>query len=167
MLKEFEEKLNEYIIQNNIDAKQYVYENICHTVEEAAAVTNASPEEIVKSICLINSDGDLIVAIVKGEDRASTSRIAKALNIEIPRIATPEEILDKTGFICGGVPSFGFEALFLIDPKVMEKEFIYTGGGSPYSLTKISTKVLQQANNGQIVRVRKWLRDINHFKKEY
>jgi Cys-tRNA(Pro)/Cys-tRNA(Cys) deacylase len=154
-LKEFEEKLKQYLIKNNINAEQYIFEETCHSVEEAAIAANASPTDIVKSICLIDNQGNLIVAIVKGEDRASTSRVAKALSIEVPRIATPEEILEKTGYICGGVPSFGYEAIFLMDPKVMEREFIYTGGGSPYSLTKISTKILQEVNKGQIVRVRK------------
>ena len=154
-MKEFEEKLKQYLLENRINAEQYIYEDICHSVEEAAAVAHISPNDLVKSICMINCNDNLIVAIVKGEDRASTSRVAKALNIEIPRLATPEEILEKAGYICGGVPSFGYEAIFLIDPKVMESEFVYTGGGSPYSLTKISTKVLQQINKGQIVRVRK------------
>ena len=154
-MKEFEEKLKEYMLERNIDAEQYIYENACHTVEEAASAANVSLEDIVKSICLIDNDGNLIVAIVRGKDRVSTSRVAKALNIELLQIATPEEVLDKTGYICGGVPSFGYEAIFLIDPKVMENEFVYTGGGSPYSLTKISTKVLQQINKGEIVRIRK------------
>lgn len=154
-MKEFENKLKEYLLKNNIDGEQYIFEETCHSVEEAATAANASTEDFVKNICMIDSNGKLIVAIVKGEHRASTSRVAKALNIEIPRTATPEEILEITGYPCGGVPSFGYKAIFLIDPKVMEREFVYTGGGSPYSLTKISTKLLQQVNNGQIVRVRK------------
>ena len=36
---------------------------------------------------MINSEGNLIIAIVKGEDRASISRVAKALNIDRPRTA--------------------------------------------------------------------------------
>lgn len=154
-MKEFEKKLKVYMIESKIDAEQYVYKDACHTVEEAASAANVSPEDIVKSICLIDNDGNLIVAIVRGKDRVSTSRVSKALNIEIPQIATPEQVLDKTGYICGGVPSFGYEATFLIDPKVMENELVYTGGGSPYSLIKISTKILHQINKGKIVRIRK------------
>lgn len=154
-MKEFEDKLKKYLMTNKIDAKQYVFENICHSVDEAAAAANASPEDFVKSICMVKSDGELIVAIVKGEDRASTSRVGKALNIETPRIATPEEIEKKTGYMCGGVPAFGYEAIFLIDPKVMEAEYVYTGGGSPYSLTKIAPKIMHEANKGQIMRIRK------------
>lgn len=34
-------------------------------------------------------------------------------------LATPGEILEKTGYPCGGTPSFGYQAMFLVDPKVM------------------------------------------------
>lgn len=154
-MNEYEDKLKRYLLDNHIDAKQMIFEDTCHSVEEAAAAANVAPEDFIKSICMLNSHGELIVAIVKGENRASTSRIGKLLNIEPPRLATPEEILEKTGYICGGVPGFGFEATFLIDPKVMETEVVYTGGGSPYSLTRISTKTMQQINKGEVVRVRK------------
>lgn len=154
-MKTYEKKLKDYIIKNNIDAKQYIFENTCHSVEEAAIATNACKEDFVKNICMIDVNGNLIVAIVKGEHRVSTKRVSKVLNIQVPRIASTEEILQKTGYICGGVPSFGFDAIYLIDPKVMDREYVYTGGGSPYSLTKISTKILKEINNGEIVRVRK------------
>lgn len=155
ILREFEQKLKQFLQDNSITAEHFVFEDTCHSVEEAAAAANATAGDLVKSICMVDSEGNLIVAVVSGVDRASTSRVAKALNIETPRTATPEEIVKKTGYPCGGVPAFGYEAIFLIDPKVMGKEFIYTGGGSPYSLTRISTEVLVKINNGQVVRVRK------------
>ena len=77
------------------------------------------------------------------------------MNIERPRIATPEDILQKTGYPCGGTPSFGYDATFLVDPRVMEKEIIYTGGGSENSLVRISSIELLRANEGKIIRVRK------------
>jgi Cys-tRNA(Pro)/Cys-tRNA(Cys) deacylase len=154
-MREFEEKLKNYIADNHVDAKHYVFSEICHSVEEAAAAAKASPEFFVKSICMIKPDGGLIVAIVKGEDRVSTSRVAKALGIDNARIATPEEILIKTGYPCGGVPAFGYDATFLIDPKVMEIDRIYTGGGSEYSLLEIGTQDMQKLNNGQVVKIRK------------
>ena len=155
MSNPYEEKLKKYLKDNNIKAEHITFNSSCHSVEEAAKTANADIDNFVKNICMIDSDKNLIIAIIKGEDRASTSRVEKALNIETLRIATPNEILQKTGYPCGGTPSFGYNAKFLIDPKVMEKEFIYTGGGSENSLVKISTKELQKANNGDIVRVRK------------
>ncbi len=37
----------------------------------------------------------------------------------------------------------------------MEKETVYTGGGSENSLVKISPKEILKANKGMVVRVRK------------
>jgi len=99
---------------------------------------------------MIDSDQNLIVAIVKGEDRASTSRVAKALKIDRPRIANPEEILDHTAFPCGGTPSFGFSAIFLVDPKVLDKKLVYTGGGSDTSLVRVSSATLLKLNQGKV-----------------
>ena len=66
-------------------------------MREAAEAAGVSPEDLVKNICLIDSHDNLIVAIVKGEDRVSTSRVGKALQIEKPRTAGENEILEKTG----------------------------------------------------------------------
>jgi prolyl-tRNA editing enzyme YbaK/EbsC (Cys-tRNA(Pro) deacylase) len=151
----YEEKLKKFLQDSGIKAEHLSFEQSCHSVEEAAKAANVNKEDIVKNICMVGSHGNIITAIVKGEDRASTKRAAKALNIERPRIATPGEILEKTGYPCGGLPSFGYQAIFLIDPKVMEKEIVYSSGGSENSLLKISPKEMQRVNNGLIVRIRK------------
>ncbi len=151
----YEEKLKTYLQEKNIQAEHLTFSESCHSVEDAAKAVNAGADDFVKNICMFDSEGRLIVAIVKGEDRVSRTQVGVALNIEPPQLAKPEEILEKTGYPCGGTPSFGYEAIFLIDPRVMEKEFIYTGGGSENSLTKISTKELQRANQAKVVSVRK------------
>ena len=149
-----EQRLRAYLQEQHIQAEQLSFEQPCHSVAEAARAVNASPRELVKNICLLDGDGHLITAIVKGEDRVSVSRIAKTLQSEGLRLATPDEILEKTGFPCGGTPSFGFQAMFLIDHKVMERELVYTGGGSETSLVKIRTEELVRANQGAILRIR-------------
>ena len=154
-MNEYEVKLKRYLAKHQIEAEHLSFQQSCHSVAEAALASGASAEDFVKSICMIDGQGRLIVAIVKGEDRASTSRVAKALAIERPRIATPEEILDKTGYLCGGTPSFGYPAIFLVDPRVMEKTIIYTGGGSQSSLTTITPQEMLRANQGRVVRVRR------------
>ena len=150
----FEQRLQAYLEEQHIQAEHLSFDQPCHSVAEAARAVNASPEELVKNICLLGSDGQLITAIVKGEDRVSVSRIAKALQKEGLRLATPDEILEKSGYPCGGTPSFGYQAMFLIDPKVMERELVFTGGGSESSLVKISTEELVRANQGTILRIR-------------
>jgi len=152
---QYEEKLRKYILENNINAEQLIFTKSCHTVQEAADVVGAEPEDFVKNICLIDDKDNLIVAIVNGEDRVSRSRVGKALNIEMPRVATEDEILEKTGYPCGGVPSFGYNAKFIIDSRVIEKEFVYSGGGSEYSLVRISSQELLKSNKGIVAKIRK------------
>ena len=152
---ECEEKLKAYVKEKGISAEHLHFSEPCHSVEEAAKAAKASPEDFVKNICMLDQEGNLIVAIVKGENRASTSRVAKALNLPQVGIATPDEVLKKTGYPAGGIPSFGYPAKFLIDEKVMEKDIVYSGGGSENSLVRISAKEILRANSGSIIRVRK------------
>jgi prolyl-tRNA editing enzyme YbaK/EbsC (Cys-tRNA(Pro) deacylase) len=70
-------------------------------------------------------------------------------------LANAEEILKGTGYPAGGVPSFGYDAIFLVDPRITELTYVYTGGGSPNSLIKISVLELLKANKGTVVRIRK------------
>lgn len=152
----YEQRLCTYLQEQHIQAEHLSFDQPCHSVAEAALAVNASPQELVKNICLIDSDdGQLITAIVKGEDRVSVSRIAKALQREGLRLAEPAEILERTGYPCGGTPSFGYQAMFLIDPRVMEREVVFTGGGSETSLVKMKTAELVRANQGTILRIRK------------
>ena len=154
-MRQFEDKLKRIIEEHGIDAEHLSFNQSCHSVAEAARTAGAEPEDFIKSICMVDGDGGVIVAIVKGEDRASTSRVGKALGIERPRIAPPDEILGLTGFPVGGTPGFGFEARFLVDPRVLEKEHVYLGGGSERSLVRISPLELVRANGGRVVRIRK------------
>ena len=153
-MSEYEVKLRKYIAENEIDANVISFNQSTHSVAAAAKAVGVNPEDFVKSICMIGPKDELIVAIVKGEHRASTKRVAKALNISRPRIANPDEILKKTGYPVGGTPSFGYQAKFLMDPKVLEKYKVYSGGGSVQSLTLMSTESMLRANRAIVVRVR-------------
>ncbi|UCD45768.1 MAG: hypothetical protein JSV27_04590 [Candidatus Bathyarchaeota archaeon] len=153
-MQEYEEKLKAIIEERGIEVEYLSFDQSCHSVAEAARTVGAEPEDFVKSICMVDKEGRAIVAIVKGEDRASTSRVAKALGINRPRVAYPGEILALTGFPVGGTPGFGYDATFLVDPRVLEKETVYLGGGSKKALVRMSTKELVRANGGTVVRVR-------------
>ena len=146
--------MKKFLKDRNISGKHLSFKKFCHSVNEVAEAFNANKKDFVKNICLIDSEGYLIIAIVKGEDRADLSKIKKTLNIEKLRIATTKEILEKTSYPCGGVPSFGYDAIFLIDLKVMEKEYVYSGGGSENSLVMMSPSELLKTNNGLIVDIR-------------
>ena len=151
-----EERVKDFIRVNGIQAEHRHFEQSCHTVEEAAQAVGADPGMLVKNVCMVDSSGEMIVAIVKGDDRVSASRVQKALSLEErPSIASPEQILGKSGYPVGGVPSFGYEAVFLVDPRVTEMKEVWTGGGSDHSLIRVSPEEILRANSARVARVRK------------
>jgi len=153
-MSSYEDKLRELIAENGIQAEVISFEQSTHSVAEAAAAVGAEPGDFVKSICMVTMGGKLVVAIVKGEHRASTSRVSKALGIPRPRVAEPDEILELTGYPVGGTPAFGYDAIFLMDPKVLEKEKVYSGGGSGNALTYMSTEEMHRVNGAKVARLR-------------
>ena len=154
-MNEFETKLKQFLIDEGSDAEHLSFAQSCHSVAQAAEAAGCDPEDLVKNICMLDAEQNLIVAILKGEDRASTSRVAKALGIQRPTIAKPELILELSGYPCGGTPSFGFSAHFLMDPRVLDKDMVYSGGGSENSLVRISPPALLELNKATVARVRK------------
>ncbi|MHB8192770.1 MAG: YbaK/EbsC family protein [Bellilinea sp.] len=152
----YEARLRTVIAENGWAIEHLSFEESTHSVAEAARVVKAAPEDLVKNICLITPDDRLVVAIVKGEDRVSVENVAYALGLNgKPRLATADEILDRTGYPMGGTPSFGFDALFLMDERIFEKDVVYTGGGSPSSLVRADPRELQRANRALTACLRK------------
>ena len=151
----YEERLSSFLKQNNSSAEILTFDTSCHSVKEAADNLKVDPANLIKSICMIDSNDSLIVAIVRGNDRASSKRISKALSLEKLRVATPEEMLEKTGYPCGGTPPLGYQATFLIDTKVMENNVVYGGGGAEFFLVRIQTNELKKLNNAQIIKISK------------
>jgi prolyl-tRNA editing enzyme YbaK/EbsC (Cys-tRNA(Pro) deacylase) len=73
----YEKKLREFIEQNNISAEFFKFEESCHSVKEAAQRINAEKNDLVKNICYLSSDGEVVVAIARGNDGISISKIKK------------------------------------------------------------------------------------------
>lgn len=151
----YEQKLIEFMKKQGIKGQHLHFESSCHSVKDAANAAKAQESDFVKNICMLSDNEKLIVAILKGEDKVDPTLVGEAIGSNPPRFTTPSEILEKTGYPVGGTPSFGYLATFLIDPRVMEKEIVYSGGGSTQSLVKISPQELARANKGVIVKIRK------------
>lgn len=151
----YEEKFKKYVNEKGVQGEHLIFGESCHTVEEAAEAVSSSVSDIVKNICCIADEGRLVTVTLRGEDKVSLPKVKDLLGVQELRMATQEEVLARAGYPCGGVPSFGYEATFLIDEKVLERTFIYTGGGDEYSLFKITPQELVRANEGKVADVRK------------
>jgi prolyl-tRNA editing enzyme YbaK/EbsC (Cys-tRNA(Pro) deacylase) len=148
------DKLLAFIQAKHIQAEHLVFGQSTHSVAEAAQAAGAAVEDFVKSICFITKQGQVVVAIVKGEDRADRAAVQQMLGFGKLSIASPAEMLEKTGYPAGGTPPFGFDAIFLMDERVFARELVFAGGGSECALIKITPQELQRVNGAQVGKFR-------------
>jgi prolyl-tRNA editing enzyme YbaK/EbsC (Cys-tRNA(Pro) deacylase) len=141
-----EEKVKNYIKENNIEAEHIVYESSVHSVQDLINVSGIDLELITKSMIFKDDQDRTIAAVVPAKYRVSGTRVRKALGLLGVEILDPEETFKRTGYKVGGMLCFGFESILIIDPKVLEHEYVYLGGGSTHSVTKIATKELEKLN---------------------
>ncbi|HQZ22741.1 MAG TPA: YbaK/EbsC family protein [Thermoflexales bacterium] len=156
---EFEKKLLAYIHEHKIECQHLVFAQSTHSVDEAARAAGATAHDFVKSVGLISKSNQIVVAIVKGEDRADRAATQALAGVGKLSIASPNEMLEFTSYPAGGTPPFGFAALFFVDERVLEREFVYAGGGSPRALIRISPREILRANGGRVGVVRKIARE--------
>ena len=64
-MNQYEQRLKQFLAENCVQAEHLSFDCSCHSVEEAATAVKASIDDLVKNICMVNSEGKLIVAIVK------------------------------------------------------------------------------------------------------
>lgn len=153
----YSQRIKDWLRKENVDAEILSFEESVHSVEEAIAVSGHPIERITKSIVMLTPADKLVIAMVPAKYRASTERVRKFLELdERPRIATAEEIEKYLGQQVGGNSPFNApNAKILIDPKLIEKDWILTGGGDNRHLVKISTEELKRVIVFTETRIRK------------
>ncbi|MBT3190512.1 MAG: YbaK/EbsC family protein [Anaerolineae bacterium] len=156
-MTEYSKRIKDWLHKENVDAELLSFDESVHSVEEAVAVSGHPVERITKSIVMITSADDLVIAMVPAKNRASTERVRKFLKLdERPRIARAEEVEKYLVQQVGGNSPFNApNAIILIDPKLLEEDWILTGGGDDRYLIKITTEELKRVVDYTEARVRK------------
>ncbi len=146
----YEIRLRAHMQALQMSAQHLMFDQSCHSVVEAALAAGVTERDFVKTICLSSKSGRMVAIVVKGEDRANRQAAQHALGLGKLSIASPREMLERTGYPAGGTPPFGFDAVFLIDERVLEMPVVYAGGGSEKALTRIEPKELVRVSAGQV-----------------
>lgn len=156
-MTEYSQKLQQWIDDNQIQAQLLSFTQSVHSVEEAVSASGYPIEHFTKSIAMITPCQQLVMAVVPADSRASTERVRKALALEErPRTVTADESAQLFSQKIGGnCPLNIAQATVLIDPLVLCRDWILTGGGDSSTLTKISIDELKKVTAYKAVRIRK------------
>jgi len=149
-----EEKLKQFMKEKEINGEHLRFETSLHTVQELLNVTGFDLKYITKTMVFKSPKGKTIAAMIPAEFRVSVSRLEKATGLQGLELTNPKEAYQRTGYPVGGMPFFGYESVLVIDPKVLELDYIYTGGGSEFSIVKITTEEIKRVSNPIVQRIR-------------
>lgn len=133
-----------FIERYGISAYVRRFDTAVTTVADAVRATGSRPSEIVKTL-IVRVDDGYVAAIVPGDRRLSLQRLARVLGSRSARLAEPGEVREVTGFDVGGVSPLSDcvrSLRTIMDPRIAEREWVWCGGGDPYSLAYVSARDL-------------------------
>jgi Cys-tRNA(Pro) deacylase len=121
------------------------FEHGVETVERAARESGEPVSRIVKTILLRVGD-EYAVAIVRGDRRIDLKRLSHLLGREAV-MARAREVRQVLGVEVGAVTPFSERVKSLrvvMDPAILENDYVLCGGGSRNTLIKVRTEDLVQ-----------------------
>ena len=121
------------------------------TAEAAADAVGCTLGQIVKSLVFV-CDGTPVVALVPGDRRADSSKVARLAGARRAAIAKPAEVLEATGFEPGGVAPFPLERVpvVLVERTLVRHPIVWAGAGSDRHMVALSPRELVRLTRGRL-----------------
>lgn len=115
------------------------------TAEDAAAAVGCPVSAIVKSLVFVVDD-EPVVALVPGDLRLDTARLAQAAGGSRARRASLDEVREATGYAAGGTPPFGHATGLRVfaDPTLKRNDPVWAAAGTPTTVIPISISDLDR-----------------------
>ncbi len=135
----------------NFDAKPRRYKEGTRTSEDAARQLQCDVSNIAKSI-VFEGEEVAIVVITSGSNRVDRKKKLKKILGYKPGQATPEYVLESTGYEVGGVPPFGHlkETIKIIDEDLFKYDLIWGAGGTADTVFPITPEKLKEISKADI-----------------
>jgi prolyl-tRNA editing enzyme YbaK/EbsC (Cys-tRNA(Pro) deacylase) len=147
-------ELSKYMQSHNIQGEILHLDVPTSTVETAAQAVNAKPEQIIKSI-LFMVDGQPVLAIACGLSSIGRRAIAdlSAVGKKRVKLATPEMVLEISGYEVGAMPPFGHRMPLstLIDRRVLDVPEAYAGGGAENALMRLNPQEILRVTGARVL----------------
>jgi len=125
-------------------------ESTVHTAD-AAAKTGIPLERITKSLVCLAGD-KAIVAIIPGNERLDTKKLAKIIEVKKIRICPFDDAHKFSGYDPGATPPCCYQRVdqVIVDRKVLEMETTFGGGGTNKSLLEIEPEDVVRLNDALV-----------------
>jgi Cys-tRNA(Pro)/Cys-tRNA(Cys) deacylase len=149
------EEIYRNIKEFKLRAQMLEFTDTIETVSKACKLSGEPPNVIVKTLLMRVEDNDYIILIVRGDRRVDNIKLSRYLG-STAKLAAPDEVLRVLGVPAGAVSPLLSNVLRfrrLLDPKILEKEYVVCGGGDLNTLVRIITEDLINYLKPEIVDV--------------
>jgi prolyl-tRNA editing enzyme YbaK/EbsC (Cys-tRNA(Pro) deacylase) len=149
------EEIYKNIKEFKLRAQMLEFTDTVETVNKACKLSGEPPNVIVKTLLMRVEDNDYIILIVRGDRRVDNIKLSRYLG-STAKLVAPDEVLRVLGVPAGAVSPLLSNVLRfrrLLDPKILEKEYVVCGGGDLNTLVRIVTEDLINYLKPEIVDV--------------
>lgn len=148
-VEEYSKELTELGIENSI-----VEHPSTRQIGEVLEYLHLEFSDCVPTL-IMKGDGRTLAIVIRGDCKADFKKIKQALGISDLRFATPEEFTNFTDLPVGAARVYTPNAETLIDPKVLEKEYLMGGSGRFDCSIKYKTVDLTKIPGSKVIDVTK------------
>lgn len=133
--------------QLNIPYQVFVHAGPIRSIEQAAAERNQDVSQVVRSILFRLNEGEYAMALVAGKNQISWKALRNHFGMSRLTMASPDEVLEITGYKVGTVSPFGLKTQvpMLADQNVFQPVAVSMGSGISGMAIMMLTKDLKKA----------------------
>jgi prolyl-tRNA editing enzyme YbaK/EbsC (Cys-tRNA(Pro) deacylase) len=139
------ERVSSFLRSAGAEARIEEFPEGTPTAADAAAAVGCGLEQIVKSLVLV-CDERVVVALVPGDRRGDTRKIARAAKAARARVASADEVRRATGFGPGAVAPFPLPNVdvVLMERSLLQHPVVWAGAGSPRHIVGLAPVELRR-----------------------
>lgn len=128
-----------------VDLDIHVFPEGTKTADDAARAVGCPVSAIVKSLVFAVDDKP-VLALVPGDRRLDTAKLAAAAAGTEVRRASLDEVREATGYAAGGTPPFGHSGSIQVfaDESLRRNDPVWAAGGTPTTVFPISPAELDR-----------------------
>jgi prolyl-tRNA editing enzyme YbaK/EbsC (Cys-tRNA(Pro) deacylase) len=149
-------RFQDYLISHGFSNKLVEFPEGTKTSADAARAIGCKIEQIAKSIVFVGKNTrQPILVIASGPNRINEKKIESLISEPIEK-ADANFVREQTGFSIGGVPPIGHakKLNIFIDEDLMKFEEIWSAGGTPNTVFKLTSEELLEMTRGQVINVK-------------
>ena len=130
-----------------IPYRLFIHPGQLQSLEQAAQERGQRPEQVVRSILFRLARDQFVMVLAPGPQQISWPALRQHLGVTRMSMASPEEVLERTGYLHGAVSPFGLPSpiRILVDQGVFDEEEVSIGSGVRNTTVIMKTADLRRA----------------------